>query len=272
MSPDFAADQNTWGVVPGPLAPKGGVAPPYADVKEAVAQVLAAVQRNLPATFAPPPKKAKKGLAFVLPWGTMSLVIEKTRIRLESWEKTGVKLDVSLVARVPAVEKLIGLEGDEARPLLKGGMLAPHSSFQYWQLETFGVEGMAYVLARVMNGYHDLVTAGPAVIGALFAGGVKLTAAHPAIKPWSAKIPKLFEDRVNERNCRPSTRLGTLELAAAACFAAAGDKAAARACLDAFRADEWNQDLRGANANSHVFELSGHQRADTFDAIDALVQ
>lgn len=272
MSPDFAADHNTWGVVPGPLAPKGGVAPPYADVKEAVAQVLAAVQRNLPATFAPPPKKAKKGLAFVLPWGTMSLVIEKTRIRLESWEKTGVKLDVSLVARVPAVEKLIGLEGDEARPLLKGGMLAPHSSFQYWQLETFGVEGMAYVLARVMNGYHDLVTAGPAVIGALFAGGVKLTAAHPAIKPWSAKIPKLFEDRVNERNCRPSTRLGTLELAAAACFAAAGDKAAARACLDAFRADEWNQDLRGANANSHVFELSGHQRADTFDAIDALVQ
>lgn len=272
MSPDFAADHNTWGVVPGPLAPKGGVAPPYADVKEAVAQVLAAVQRNLPATFAPPPKKAKKGLAFVLPWGTMSLVIEKTRIRLESWEKTGVKLDVSLVARVPAVEKVIGLEGDEARPLLKGGMLAPRSSFQYWQLETFGVEGMAYVLARVMNGYHDLVTAGPAVIGALFAGGVKLTAAHPAIKPWSAKIPKLFEDRVNERNCRPSTRLGTLELAAAACFAAAGDKAAARACLDAFRADEWNQDLRGAGANSHVFELSGHQRADTFDAIDALVQ
>ena len=55
MSPDFAADHNTWGVVPGPLAPKGGVAPPYADVKEAVAQVLAAVQRNLPATFAPPP-------------------------------------------------------------------------------------------------------------------------------------------------------------------------------------------------------------------------
>lgn len=271
MSPDFAADHNTWGVVPGPLAPKGGVAPPYADVKEAVAQVLAAVQRNLPATFAPPPKKAKKGLAFVLPWGTMSLVIEKTRIRLESWEKTGVKLDVSLVARVPAVEKLIGLEGDEARPLLKGGMLAPHSSFQYWQLETFGVEGMAYVLARVMNGYHDLVTAGPAAVGAMFARQVKL-AAHPAIKPWFSRVPTLFDDRVNERSCCPSTRLGTLELAAAACFAAAGDKAAARACLDAFRADEWNQDLRGAGANSHVFELSGHQRADTFDAIDALVQ
>ena len=271
MPPDFAADHNTWGVVPAPLAPKGGVAPPYADVKEAVAQVLAAVQRNLPAAFAPPPKKAKKGLAFVLPWGSMSLVIEKTRIRLESWEKTGVKLDVSLTARVPAVEKLVGVEGDNARPLLMGGMLAPNSSFQYWRLETFGVEGMAYVLARVMNGYHDLVTAGPAVIGALFAGGVKL-AAHPAIQPWSAKIPKLFEDRVNERNCRPSTRLGTLELAAAACFAAAGDKPAARACLDVFRADEWNQDLRGAGANSYVFELSGNQRADTLDAIDALVK
>ena len=77
---------------------------PFRRGGEAVAQVLAAVQRNLPATFAPPPKKAKKGLAFVLPWGTMSLVIEKTRIRLESWEKTGVKLDVSLVARVPVYQ------------------------------------------------------------------------------------------------------------------------------------------------------------------------
>lgn len=269
MSADFAADQSTWGVVPATRAPKGG-APPYADVKEAVLQVLEAVTRDLPGVFAPPKKKAKKGLAFVLPWGTMTLVVEKTRVRRESWEKSGVQLDVSLVARVPAVEQLVGVEGDAARPLLKGGMLPPRGVSQYWQLDTFGVEGMAYVLARVMSGYHDLVTAGPAAVGAMFARQVKL-AAHPAIKPWCSRVPALFDDRVNERSCCPSTRLGTLELGAAACFAAAGDKAAARACLDAFRAGDFNQDLRGADANSIMFELTGTQRADTFDALDALV-
>lgn len=270
MSADFAADQSTWGVVPASLAPKGGVAPPYADVREAVSQVLAAIQRDLPGVFAPPPKKAKKGLAFVLPWGTMTLIVEKSRVRRESWERSGVPLDVSLTARVPAVEKLVGVEADAARPLLMGGMLPPRAVSQYWHLDTFGVEGMAYIVARVMNGYHDLVTAGPAVVGAMFARQVKL-AAHPAIKPWCTEVPKLFDDRVNERGCCPSTRLGTLELGAAACFVAAGDKVAARACLDAFRASDFNKDLRGADASSIMFELTGTQRADTFDALDALV-
>ena len=269
MSADFAADQNAWGVVPAPLAPTDG-APPYADANEAIQQVLEAVKRNLPAVFAPPKKKAKKGLAFVLPWGTMAVVIEKTRVGRERWEKAGVQLDVSLTARVPAVEKLVGVDGDEARPLLKGGMLAPGRGPQYWQLETFGVAGMAYVIARVMNGYHELVTAGPAVLGALFAAQEKL-AAHPAIEPWYSKVPKLFDERTNERDCRPSTRLGTLDLAAAACFAAAEEKAAARACLDAFRAGKYNQDLRGAEANSIMFELTGNQRADALDAIAAIV-
>lgn len=269
MSTDFAADQNAWGVVPTSLAPTED-APPHADANEAIQQVLEAVKRNLPAVFVAPRKKAKKGLTFVLPWGTMSLVVEKTKVRRASWEKAGVQLDISLTARVPAVERLVGVEGDEARPLLKGGMLAPGHVQQYWQLETFGVEGMAYVIARVMNGYHDLVTAGPAVVGALFAAQEKL-AAHPAIEPWYTKVPKLFADTTNERNCRPSTRLGTLHLAAAACFAAAEDKAAARACLEAFRADKYNQDLRGADANSIMFELTGNQRADALDAIAAIV-
>ena len=60
MSADFAADQNAWGVVPAPLAPTAG-APPYADANEEIQQVLEAVKRNLPAVFAPPKKKAKKG-------------------------------------------------------------------------------------------------------------------------------------------------------------------------------------------------------------------
>ena len=267
---DFAADTNAWGLMPTQFAPPKD-APPIADVADAIKQILEAVGRHLPTAFAPPAKKAKKGRLFQTPWGSMWLLIEKTRVRRQSWERVGVQLDVTLSARVTAVEKPVGLDAVESRALLAGGMLPPRGSSQYWQLETFGIEGIAYVLARVMNGWHELVDTGLATVGALLVANEKLAKA-PTIEPFLAKIPRIFADVRNERNCRPSSQLGPLELAAAAAFVAANEHAAARTCLEVFRANPDNGDLRGSGVNSYYFGLSGPQRADLADAVAALIK